>query len=112
MGLCRQIRGLDTILFDHSAQFSIEPCLTANRRDEKKRPKRCKRDGGCENQVSKRLDVLATALFHDMKVAELSDLDLSYTPPLSSPGGRVLFVQKVAVSLLHRSIEDAVAGSV
>jgi hypothetical protein len=88
VGLCRQIRGLDTILFDHSAQFSIEPWLTANRRDEKKRPKRCKRckrDGGCENQVYKRLDVLATALFHDMKVAELSDLDLSYTPPLSSP---------------------------
>jgi enamine deaminase RidA (YjgF/YER057c/UK114 family) len=28
------------------------------------------------------------------------------------PGGRVLFVQKVAVSLLRRSIEDAVAGSV
>ena len=27
-------------------------------------------------------------------------------------GGRVLFVQKVAVSLLRRSIEDAVAGSV
>jgi hypothetical protein len=26
-------------------------------------------------------------------------------------GGRVLFVQKVAVSLLHRSIDDAVAGS-
>jgi hypothetical protein len=32
-----------------------------------------------------RLDVLATALFHGMGVAELSDLDLSYTPPLSSP---------------------------
>jgi NADPH-dependent 2,4-dienoyl-CoA reductase/sulfur reductase-like enzyme len=36
-------------------------------------------------EVSKRVDVFATALFHDMKVAELSDLDLSYTPPLSSP---------------------------
>jgi hypothetical protein len=28
----------------------------------------------------------------------------------SCPGGRVLFVQKVAVSLLHRSIDDSVAG--
>jgi hypothetical protein len=31
--------------------------------------------------------------------------------PITTVGGRVLFVQKVAVSLLHRSIDDAVAGS-
>jgi NADPH-dependent 2,4-dienoyl-CoA reductase/sulfur reductase-like enzyme len=37
------------------------------------------------SEVSKRLDVFATALFHDMHVEDLSDLDLSYTPPLSSP---------------------------
>ena len=36
-------------------------------------------------EVSKRIDVFATALFHEMKVDEVSDLDLSYTPPLSSP---------------------------
>jgi|ERR1035437_1103364 hypothetical protein len=36
-------------------------------------------------EVSKRVDVFATALFHGMKVDEISDLDLSYTPPLSSP---------------------------
>lgn len=36
-------------------------------------------------EVSKRVDVLATALFHEMKVEALVDLDLSYTPPLSSP---------------------------
>jgi NADPH-dependent 2,4-dienoyl-CoA reductase/sulfur reductase-like enzyme len=36
-------------------------------------------------EVSKRVDVLATALSHEMKVEELVDLDLSYTPPLSSP---------------------------
>jgi NADPH-dependent 2,4-dienoyl-CoA reductase/sulfur reductase-like enzyme len=41
--------------------------------------------GAWRAEVSKRLDVLATALFHGMGVAELSDLDLSYTPPLSSP---------------------------
>jgi hypothetical protein len=35
--------------------------------------------------VSKRVDVFATALFHKMNVDELSHLDLSYTPPLSSP---------------------------
>ena len=36
-------------------------------------------------EISKRLDIFATALFHQMDVDELSDLDLSYTPPLSSP---------------------------
>lgn len=36
-------------------------------------------------EVSKRTDVIATALFNDMKVEDLNHLDLSYTPPLSSP---------------------------
>ncbi len=36
-------------------------------------------------EVSKRIDVFATALFHGMDVEGLNDLDLSYTPPLSSP---------------------------
>lgn len=36
-------------------------------------------------EVSKRIDIFAVALFHEMGVAQLCDLDLSYTPPLSSP---------------------------
>lgn len=36
-------------------------------------------------EVSKRIDTFANALFHAMTVEELNDLDLSYTPPLSSP---------------------------
>jgi NADPH-dependent 2,4-dienoyl-CoA reductase/sulfur reductase-like enzyme len=36
-------------------------------------------------EVSKRIDTVATALHHRMSVDELSELDLSYTPPLSSP---------------------------
>ena len=36
-------------------------------------------------EVSKRIDVFATAVFHGMSVEMLNDLDLSYTPPLSSP---------------------------
>jgi NADPH-dependent 2,4-dienoyl-CoA reductase/sulfur reductase-like enzyme len=36
-------------------------------------------------EVSKRIDVFAAALFNGMMVEELSHLDLSYTPPLSSP---------------------------
>lgn len=36
-------------------------------------------------EVSKRVDTYATALFHNMTVEALSELDLSYTPPLGSP---------------------------
>lgn len=36
-------------------------------------------------EVSKRGDVFAAALHHGMSVEGLNDLDLSYTPPLSSP---------------------------
>lgn len=35
--------------------------------------------------VAKRLDVIATALFQGLRVGDLLDLDLSYTPPLGSP---------------------------
>ena len=36
-------------------------------------------------EIAKRIDIAATAIFHDMTVNGLSDLDLSYTPPLGSP---------------------------
>lgn len=36
-------------------------------------------------EISKRNDIFASALFNNMSVDEVSDLDLSYTPPLSSP---------------------------
>jgi NADPH-dependent 2,4-dienoyl-CoA reductase/sulfur reductase-like enzyme len=35
--------------------------------------------------IAKRVDTAATAIFHAMTVDEISDLDLSYTPPLGSP---------------------------
>ena len=41
--------------------------------------------GHFQSQVAKRVDVFATALFHGMRVEELLQLDLSYTPPLGSP---------------------------
>jgi NADPH-dependent 2,4-dienoyl-CoA reductase/sulfur reductase-like enzyme len=41
--------------------------------------------GHWRSEVSKRIDVFATALFHGMSVEGLNDLDLSYTPPFSSP---------------------------
>ncbi len=36
-------------------------------------------------EVAKRIDIAATAIFHGMGVQDVSDLDLSYTPPLGSP---------------------------
>jgi len=36
-------------------------------------------------EIAKRVDIAATAIFHDMTVDAVSDLDLSYTPPLGSP---------------------------
>ncbi len=36
-------------------------------------------------EIAKRIDIAATAIYHDMTVQDISDLDLSYTPPLGSP---------------------------
>ncbi len=36
-------------------------------------------------EVAKRIDIAATAIFHAISVDAISDLDLSYTPPLGSP---------------------------
>jgi NADPH-dependent 2,4-dienoyl-CoA reductase/sulfur reductase-like enzyme len=36
-------------------------------------------------EVAKRIDIAAAAIYHSMTVDEVSDLDLSYTPPLGSP---------------------------
>jgi NADPH-dependent 2,4-dienoyl-CoA reductase/sulfur reductase-like enzyme len=41
--------------------------------------------GHVRADAAKRIDIFATALFHAMSVEALSDLDLSYTPPLGSP---------------------------
>jgi NADPH-dependent 2,4-dienoyl-CoA reductase/sulfur reductase-like enzyme len=36
-------------------------------------------------EIAKRIDIAATAIFNNMTVEAVSDLDLSYTPPLGSP---------------------------
>ena len=40
-------------------------------------------------QIAKRIDIAAAAIFHGMTVDAVSDLDLSYTPPLGSPSDAV-----------------------
>ncbi|GAA3803619.1 FAD-dependent oxidoreductase [Streptomyces chiangmaiensis] len=41
--------------------------------------------GRLSAEISKRVDTYAAALFHAMAVDDISDLDLSYTPPFGSP---------------------------
>ncbi len=41
--------------------------------------------GHKDAEIAKRIDIAATAIFHGMTVETVSDLDLSYTPPLGSP---------------------------
>lgn len=36
-------------------------------------------------EIAKRIDIFATALFNEMTIDQVSDLDLCYTPPLGSP---------------------------
>jgi NADPH-dependent 2,4-dienoyl-CoA reductase/sulfur reductase-like enzyme len=36
-------------------------------------------------EIAKRIDIAATAIYSDTTVDAVSDLDLSYTPPLGSP---------------------------
>ena len=54
--------------------------------------------GAHKTEVSKRIDIFAAALYHEMTVSDFSNYDLSYTPPLSSPWDPV----QMAVQSLER----------
>lgn len=56
--------------------------------------------GHRDSEVAKRIDIVATALYNGMLVKDLCDLDLSYTPPLSSPWDPV---QKAAMQWCTQS---------
>lgn len=53
--------------------------------DKQKQIKGAQMVGNVSSQIGKRLDVLATAIQRQMTLNEILDLDLSYTPPISSP---------------------------
>ncbi len=57
-------------------------------------------------EVAKRIDVYATALFHRMTVDGLSDLDLSYTPPLGSPWDAVQMAAQTWSAQTQRAPES------
>lgn len=48
-------------------------------------------------EISKRVDTYATALFHEMTVTGITELDLSYTPPLGSPWDAVQMATQAGV---------------
>lgn len=59
--------------------------------------------GDHRGQLAKRIDIVATAIFNKMSVAGLVELDLSYTPPFSSPWDPV---QLAAEAWLREQIPD------
>jgi NADPH-dependent 2,4-dienoyl-CoA reductase/sulfur reductase-like enzyme len=59
-------------------------------------------------ETAKRVDTYATALFHQMSVDAMSELDLSYTPPLGSPWDAV---QMAAQNWVREHLAATPAGS-
>jgi len=58
--------------------------------------------GSKKAEISKRIDIFASAIYNDMTVEKFSQLDLSYTPPLSSPWDPVqTAAQKLELKLLN-----------
>lgn len=78
---------VDTVTYDHKVYYpgakSMTIRLTADRTT--MRVLGAQIVGAYGTEVSKRVDIVATAIHHGMTVESLSDFDLSYTPPLSSP---------------------------
>jgi hypothetical protein len=56
-----------------------------HRRSTDRATTRCPDAGPWQAEVAKRIDIYAAALFHEMTVDAINDLDLSYTPPFGSP---------------------------
>jgi len=61
--------------------------------------------GSRSAEVAKRVDTYATALFHEMAIGEMSELDLAYTPPLGSPWDAVQMATQAWMREHHLGIE-------
>ena len=74
---------------DHNPYYSgakeMNICITGDRRTG--RLLGAQIVGHRDSEVAKRIDIIAAALYNGMLVENLSDLDLSYTPPLIQPVG-------------------------
>ena len=60
--------------------------------------------GDRKAEISKRIDIVAAALFHEAQVEDLNDLDLSYTPPFSSPWDPVQMAAQAWSAKLRQSV--------
>jgi NADPH-dependent 2,4-dienoyl-CoA reductase/sulfur reductase-like enzyme len=58
-------------------------------------------------EIAKRIDIPATAIFNELTVDALSDLDLSYTPPLGSPWDALQTGAQAWTRHAHLSRRDA-----
>ncbi len=78
---------VEAVLWDHKRYYprahALHIRVTGDRRNGRLRGAQIV--GHWQAEVAKRIDIFAIALFHGMRVDELNDLDLSYTPPVSSP---------------------------
>ena len=64
--------------------------------------------GRLGTEIAKRVDIFATALHLGMSVADISDLDLSYTPPLGSPWDAVqMAAQEWEIYMRNRQVRAA-----
>jgi NADPH-dependent 2,4-dienoyl-CoA reductase/sulfur reductase-like enzyme len=74
-------------LWDHKSYYpgakKLKVHLTGNREDGRLLGAQIVGPHGAE--ISKRIDILAAGLYAGLKIRDLPDMDLSYTPPLSSP---------------------------
>ena len=58
--------------------------------------------GSRRAEIAKRIDIYATAISSGAAVADVTDLDLSYTPPLGSPWDAV----QIAATAWHRQVME------
>jgi NADPH-dependent 2,4-dienoyl-CoA reductase/sulfur reductase-like enzyme len=65
--------------------------------------------GHRHSEIAKRIDVAATAIFHGMTVEAISDLDLSYTPPLGSPWDAIQTAAQTWPQQPHSRVERSSA---
>lgn len=56
------------------------------------------------SEVAKRFDVFAAALHHRMTIDQISDFDLTYTPPLSSPWDPVQMAAQAWIASLPSAV--------
>ena len=66
--------------------------------------------GHLGREIAKRIDIPATAIFNEMTVDALSDLDLSYTPPLGSPWDALQTGAQAWTRSAQRSRRDAASA--